>query len=70
MAATEIVFIVEPDPDGGLTAHAVGHSIFSEADNLDALRDAIRDAVRCHFDEADRPRVIRLHQVHEEVFAA
>ncbi len=70
MPAHEIVFVVEEDPDGGLTARAVGASIFTEADDMAGLRDAVRDAVRCHFDEADRPKVIRLHRVHEEVFAA
>ena len=38
---------------------------------MDGLREAIRDAVRCHFDsDQNRPRIIRLHQVREEVFAA
>ena len=27
----------------------------------------VLDAVRCHFDEADRPRVVRLHVVRDEV---
>lgn len=30
----------------------------------------VREAVRCHFADADRPRLIRLHFVHEEVIAA
>ena len=64
----EIVFIVEEAPEGGYTARALGESIFTEADTLDALRDAARDAVRCHFpDEADRPSIIRLHHVHDDV---
>jgi len=70
VAASEIVFVVEEDPEGGLVARAVGDSIFTEADDMDSLRDAIRDAVRCHFDDAERPKVIRLHRVYEEVFAA
>ena len=67
---SEIIFSVEEAPEGGFVARALGHSIFTEADDLDALRDAVRDAVRCHFDDADRPKVIRLHFVREEVFAA
>lgn len=69
-AESEIIFSVEDAPEGGFVARALGHSIFTEADDLDALRDAVRDAVRCHFDDADRPKVIRLHFVREEVFAA
>jgi hypothetical protein len=66
----EIIFAVEEAPEGGFVARALGHSIFTEADDLDRLRNAVRDAVRCHFDDADRPRMIRLHVVREEVFAA
>jgi len=67
---SEIVFLVEEDPDGGLTARALGESIFTEADNMDALKEAVRDAVRCHFaDDESRPRVIRLHSVRDEVIA-
>lgn len=68
---TEIVFIVEEDPSGGFTAQAVGASIFTEADDISALKDAVRDAVRCHFpSESGRPRAIRLHWVRDEVIAA
>jgi hypothetical protein len=66
----EIIFAVEEAPEGGYLAHALGHDIFTEADTLDGLRDAVRDAVRCHLDESERPKVIRLHFVREEVFAA
>jgi hypothetical protein len=66
----EIIFAVEEAPEGGYLARALGHDIFTEADTLDALRGAVRDAVRCHFDEADRPKVIRLHLVRDEIFAA
>ena len=35
---SEIIFLVEPDPEGGYTAQALGHSIFTEADTWDARR--------------------------------
>ena len=47
---TELVFIVEEDPDGGYTPRAVGESIFTEADDLEQLRANVREAVDCHFD--------------------
>lgn len=63
---SEIVFLIQDDPDGGYTASALGHSIFTQADDLDALREMLRDAVRCHFpDEQTRPKVIRLHLVRD-----
>lgn len=68
---TEIVFVVEDDPDGGLTAHSVGASIFTQGDTAEHLRQNVRDAVRCHFpDEKARPKVIRLHHVRDELLAA
>ncbi len=68
---SEIVFLVEEAAEGGYTARALGESIFTEADDLAALKIAIRDAVKCHFDDAEsRPQVIRLHCVRDEVIAA
>lgn len=49
---SEIIFLVEEAPEGGYTARALGHSIFTEADTLDELKEAVQDAVRCHFDDA------------------
>jgi hypothetical protein len=68
---TEIVFIVEEDPEGGFFARALGESIFTQADDMEALRVAVRDALHCHFpEEASRPRAIRLHLVRDEVISA
>jgi hypothetical protein len=67
---TEIHFIVEEAPEGGFVARAVGTDIFTEADDLDALHAQVRDAVRCHFDEGQRPSLIRLHITREETLAA
>ena len=67
---SEIVFLVEEDPDGGFTARALGESIFAEADDMDGLRADVRNAVQCHFDdESTRPKAIRLHFVRDEVIA-
>lgn len=66
----EIIFVVEDAPEGGYTARALGVSVFTEADTWDELKMAVQDAVRCHFDEGERPKVIRLHLVHDEVLVA
>ena len=65
----EILFLVEEAPEGGFTARALGHSIYTEADTWDDLKVAIQDALACHFDPDQRPRVIRLHYLREEVIA-
>ena len=65
----EIIFVVTEDPEGGYTASALGESIFTEADDPMSLREQVRDAVRCHFDEGKGPRIIRLHFVRDDVIA-
>jgi hypothetical protein len=68
--AKEVLFLVEDAPEGGYTARALGHSIFTEADSWDDLVSAIRDAVQCHFDEENLPDLIRLDVVCEEIVPA
>ena len=66
----EIIFSIEEAPEGGYTARALGHSIFTEADDMAAIHEKVKEAVRCHFEEQERPKVIRLHFSKEEVIAA
>lgn len=67
---SEIIFqVTEDEADGGFIARALGYSIITEADTWDALRTNVREAVLCHFDEGEAPRVIRLHRVMDEVLA-
>ncbi len=67
---TEIVFLVEDDPDGGYTAKALGESIFTQGEDIESLKEMIRDAVNCHFEAEDKPKMIRLHIVRDEVIAS
>ena len=66
----EIIFIVEESLEGGYEARALETAIFTEAESLPELRESIKEAVRCHFDEKGMPRIIRLHFVKEEVITA
>jgi hypothetical protein len=66
----EIIFLVEQAPEGGFTARALGESIITQAESVAELRERVRDAVRCHFDENEAPKMIRLHFVRDEVIAA
>jgi len=70
MPEIEIIFSVQESPEGGYEARALGHSIFTQADNMDELKVNVREAVRCHFDEGKAPPVIRLHLVKDEVISA
>ena len=60
MAGSEIIFDVTESAEGGYESHALGHSIHTQADTLEELKEMVVDAVRCHFDEGSRPREIRL----------
>ena len=51
----ELIFLVEEAPEGGYLAQALGYSIYTEADTWQGLREAVQDAVQCHFDEAQHP---------------
>ncbi len=60
MTETEVVFQVSPSLEGGYEARALGYSIFTEADDWQQLKDMLRDAVLCHFEDGEAPRKIRL----------
>ena len=67
---SELIFLVEDDLTGGYTARALGLSIFTEADTKEQLVANVREAVEVHFENPqDRPKVLRLHFVRDEVLA-
>lgn len=70
VAMSEIIFVVEEAAEGGFTARALGASIFTEADTVTELHEQVRDAVRCHFEEDEMPKLIRLHFVRDELISA
>ena len=56
----EVIFMVEESPEGGYIAKGLGVSIFTQADTIPALKEAVVDAVQCHFDD-DKRRIITIH---------
>ena len=66
---SEIIFIIENSNEGGYTAYALGHSIYTEGETVEELKKNIKDAIRCHFDEKTLPHIVRLHMVKDEVMA-
>lgn len=69
MRPTEIIFEITEACEGGYDARALGYSIFTQGEDWNDLKEMVRDAVLCYFDEDDMPRVIRLHLVREEAIA-
>lgn len=49
MNSSEIIFEVVESLDGGFEARAIGHSIFTEAESQEQLKERISDALLCHF---------------------
>ncbi len=49
----EIFFIVQEDQDSGYTARAIGQSIFTEAETIKELKENIKEALLCHFDNIE-----------------
>ena len=69
MKETEVIFVIEESNQGGYEARALNYSIFTEADDLESLKSNIIDSVKCHFEEAEVPSVVRLHFVRDELIA-
>ncbi len=69
MSDRELIFLVQDSPEGGYEARAVGESIFTEGETIEEIKTNVRDAVCCHFEEKDRPSIVRLHYVRDEVIA-
>ena len=65
----EIIFIIEESKEGGFEARALGYSIFTQAEDMNSLKREIKDAVSCHFEKDDMPKMIRLHLVKDEILA-
>lgn len=60
MERTEVIFCFRKSPEGGYEARALGHSIFTQADTMDELKQNVREAVRCHFGDEKPLPVIHL----------
>jgi hypothetical protein len=57
----EIIFEVRDAEEGGFCARALGHGIFTEAENWKELRENVLEAVSVHFEDgAVRPRIVQL----------
>jgi predicted RNase H-like HicB family nuclease len=63
----EIIFLIEEATEGGFTAKALGESIFTEGETLEETKSNIKEAVECYFENADLPKLIRLHIVKDEL---
>ncbi len=74
MNREDITFKVEKDEESGFLVASWNDSagkggITTQGADLKELQEMVADAVRCHFDESDRPRQVRLHCVTDPILA-
>lgn len=68
LSPMEVIFEVREAEEGGYIARALGHSIFTEADSWEQLRENVREVTTLHFeDEEVRPKIIQLHFIKDEL---
>ena len=65
----EIVFSVTQEADGGYVAECLSHDIVTQANDWEALRANVFEAVLAYFFDQPKPSSIRLHFVRDEVLA-
>ncbi len=63
----ELIFLIEEAVEGGYTAKALGEGIFTEGETLEEIKTNIKEAVECHFESDDMPKLVRLHIVKDEL---
>ena len=64
----ELIFEVRDAEEGGFCARALGHAIFTQAENWEELRSNVLEATALHFEESPvHPRLVQLHYVKDEL---
>ena len=64
----ELIFEVRDAEEGGYFARALGHAIFTQAENWDELRANVLEATSLHFEGSSvQPRLVQLHYIRGEL---
>jgi predicted RNase H-like HicB family nuclease len=64
----ELIFEVRDAEEGGYWARALGHAVFTQAEDWESLRANVLEAAALHFEDApEQPRLIQLHYVKDEL---
>lgn len=66
----DIALLMQSHAQGGFSTRALDHSIFIAESDEAALREVVREDVRCHFDGVDSSTVIRMRYLPYEVIVA
>ena len=64
----ELISEVRDAEEGGYYARALGHSIFTDAETWEELRNNVLEAVSVHFEGGPvHPQIVQLHYVKDEM---
>jgi len=64
----ELIFEVRDAEEGGYSARALGHAIFTQAETWEELRANVVEATSLHFEDGTtHPSIIQLHYVKDEL---
>jgi hypothetical protein len=61
----ELIFEVRDADEGGYSARALGHAIFTQAENWGELRVNVLEATAVHFEEISVQPLLQLHYVRD-----
>ncbi len=65
----EIVFSITQEADGGYVAECLSEDIFTQGDSWEELRANVKEAVEAWYFDRQKPAVVRLHLVRDELLA-
>jgi predicted RNase H-like HicB family nuclease len=65
----ELVFEVVQEPDGGYCAECLTENIFTQGDTWEELRRNVVEATSAFFFDRERPELVRLHLVRDEILS-
>ncbi|HEX9457139.1 MAG TPA: type II toxin-antitoxin system HicB family antitoxin [Candidatus Acidoferrum sp.] len=67
--ASELIFEVTQEADGGYVAECMTESIVTQGNTWAELRANVKDAVEGYFFDGPKPDSVRLHLIRDEVFS-
>ena len=65
----ELVFEVVQESDGGYCAECLTENIFTQGDTWEDLRRNVIEATSAFFFDRERPELVRLHLVRDEILS-
>lgn len=67
VSASELIFEVTEEAEGGYSAECLTENIFTQGDTWEELRANVKEATEAFYYDVPKPKYIRLHLVRNEV---